>query len=170
MKAVGEIGLDFYHEDNDPKEVQVKAFKEQLLLAKELDLPVVIHSRDAFEDTLEVLDEMNFKDYPLVWHCFCGNKSQIDELNQRGFYISVPGSITYPANKEARADIIHIPTDKLLIETDCPFLSPQGWRGQRNEPALVALVAQKIAECRDIAIDELWTKCGDNARRFFRIS
>ncbi len=168
MKAVGEIGLDFYIE-NDSPEIQEKAFREQLALAKELDLPVVIHSREAFDATLAVLDDMDFANYPLVWHCFCGNKAQIDELNKRGWYISVPGAITYPANKEARADIIHIPADKLMIETDCPFLSPQGWRGQRNEPALVSLTAKVIAECRNVPLDDLWTQCGDNARRLFRI-
>ncbi len=168
MKAVGEIGLDFYI-NKATIEQQNKVFREQLQLAKECDLPVVVHSREAFDETIAVLDELHFKDYPLVWHCFCGNKAQIDELNKRGWYISVPGAITYPANKEARADIIHIPTDKLMIETDCPFLSPQGWRGQRNEPCLVALTAKVIAECRNVPLDELWTQCGDNARTLFRL-
>ncbi len=169
IKAFGEMGLDFYI-NKASHELQDKVFREQLALAKECDLPVIIHSREAFNETLAVLDDMNFKDYPLVWHCFCGNKAQIDELNARGWYISVPGAITYPANKEARADIIHIPSDKLMVETDCPFLSPQGWRGQRNEPSLTVITAKTIAECRQTPLDELWTTCGNNARKLFRIS
>ncbi len=179
FKAIGETGLDFYRppttthvdyqRDEAPKDMQIKVFREHLELARECDLPVVIHSRDAFDDTIKVLDDMNFKDYPLVWHCFCGVKEQIDILNARGWYISVPGAITYPANKQAREDLKYIPEDKLLIETDCPFLSPQGWRGKRNEPCLVSLTANVIAECRQEPLDALWTRCGDNARRIFNI-
>lgn len=170
MKAVGEIGLDFFKEENPPKEVQEKIFREQLLLAKEFNLPVVIHSRNAFYETLEILDDMNFKNYPLVWHCFCGNQSQINELNERDFYISVSSSITYPANKEARADLKYIPANRLLLETDCPFLSPQGWRGERNEPCLIAVSGKVIAENRQVPLDKMWTECGENAKEVFRLA
>lgn len=168
MKALGEIGLDFFKNTNPP-DLQEKVLREQLAIAKEYNLPVAIHSRNAFEDTIRILDDMDFKDHPLIWHCFCGNKAQIDIINERAWYISVPASIGYPSNREARADIIHIPSDKLLIETDCPFLSPQGWRGKRNEPSLVVLTAKTIAECRQVPLEELWTECGNNARRIYRI-
>ncbi len=168
FKAIGETGLDFYRNEV-PKDLQIKAFKEHLLLARECKLPVVIHSREAFDETVEILDELDFANYPLIWHCFCGVKAQIDILNERSWYISVPGAITYPANKQAREDVKYIPADKLLIETDCPFLSPQGWRGKRNEPCLVALTAKTIAECRNEDLEELWTRSGDNARRVFGV-
>ncbi len=179
FKAIGETGLDFYTpavinpenaRDDVPKDLQEKAFRAHLELARECNLPVVIHSRDAFDETVKILDEMNFAGYPLIWHCFCGVKEQIDILNARSWYISVPGAITYPANKQAREDLKYIPADKLLIETDCPFLSPQGWRGKRNEPCLVSLVAKTIAECREEALDDLWTRSGDNARKVFGIT
>ncbi len=168
FKAVGEIGLDYFRSEV-PKPLQEKAFRAQLALAKELNLPVVIHSREAFDDTIAILDDMEFQNYPLVWHCFCGERAQIEEFNKRDWYISVSGAITYPANKLARADLHYIPKDRLLIETDCPFLSPQGWRGQRNEPALVSLSASVIAEHRKVELSQMWTECGDNARRVFRL-
>ncbi len=168
FKAIGEIGLDYFKSEV-PKDIQEKAFRAQLALAKELNLPIVIHSRDAFEDTIKVLDDMDFASYPLIWHCFCGEKAQIEEFNKRDWYVSVSGAITYPANKQARADLKYIPAHRLLIETDCPFLSPQGWRGKRNEPALVALSAKVIAENREVDLHSMWTECGDNARRAFNL-
>lgn len=168
IKAIGEIGLDFYR-NTVPIEDQKRIFRAQLTLAKECALPIVIHSRDSFHETLAILDDMNFQNYPLVWHCFCGNKAQIEELNARDYYIAVSTSITYPANKEARADLHFIPENRILIETDCPFLSPQGWRGQRNEPCLSALSAETIALHRNIELAKLWTDCGENAKKLFRL-
>ncbi len=168
FKAVGETGLDYFKSEV-PKDEQENAFRKQLELARELNLPVVIHSREAFYETIQVLDDMNFQNYPLVWHCFCSNKEHIDAIISRGWYISVSGAITYPANKEARADLKYIPKDKLLVETDCPFLSPQGWRGERNEPCLTAISAKVIAEHREEDLAELWTQCGENAKKVFRL-
>ncbi len=168
MKAIGETGLDFFKNEVPPA-LQEQAFRDQLILAKECALPVVIHSRDAFSETVRILDDLDFSDYPLIWHCFCGIREQIDILNERGWYISVPGAITYPANKQEREDLKYIPADKLLIETDAPFLSPQGWRGKRNESCLVAVTAAKIAECREVPLATLWTQSGNNARKVFRL-
>lgn len=166
LRAVGEIGLDFYWDDC-PKELQYQAFLQQLDLARELERPVVIHCRNAEEETLALLEGRGFVDYPLLWHCFGGAPALARRIVRNGWHISIPGPVSYPANAALREAVAVIPDDRLLLETDSPYLSPVPWRGKRNEPAFTVLTVRQMAEARGVSPEELWQLCGDNARRFF---
>lgn len=166
IKAVGEIGLDF-HWDDCPKELQLQAFSRQMQLAKAMQKPVVIHCREAEFDCLTLLEAGGFADYPLLWHCFGGDASLARRIIRNGWHISIPGPVTYPANDALRKAVAEIPDDRLLLETDCPYLSPVPWRGTRNEPAYTVFTGRAVAEARGEAPDRLWQICGDNARKFF---
>lgn len=168
IKAVGEIGLD-YHWDDCPKELQLQAFAKQLEMAGRLGKPVVIHCREAEDDCLTFLEAGGFANYPLLWHCFGGNAVQAERIIRNGWHISIPGPVTFPANKDLREAVKLIPADKLLLETDCPYLSPVPWRGTRNEPAYTVFTARTMAAARDENADVLWLQCGANARRFFSL-
>lgn len=169
LKAVGEIGLDFYWKDCPPL-IQEEAFRLQLALAKEADRPVVIHSRDAAPECLRILEAEGFAGRPLLWHCFSGDAvERLDRILANGWHVSVPGPVTYPANHDLREAAARIPLERLLVETDCPYLSPLPWRGKPNEPALVAFTAEAVAKARGMDPAELWTACGQNALRFFGV-
>ena len=164
--AVGEIGLDYYWKDC-PKEIQLALFSRQLAIAKKKGKPVIIHCREAEEDCLMVLESQGFSSYPVLWHCFGGNVHLAQRLIRHGWMISVPGTISYPANSASREAIASIPDSQLLIETDCPYLSPNPWRGTRNEPAYTVFTAEVIAAQRHVDVGSLWKMCGENAKRFF---
>lgn len=168
IKAVGEIGLD-YHWDTCPKTLQRQAFAMQLEMAKNLKKPVVLHCRDAEADCITLLEAGGFKNYPLLWHCFGGDKSLAKKIIDNGWHISVPGSVTYPPNEATREAVAWIPGERLLLETDCPYLSPVPWRGVRNEPAFIVFTARLCARIRGEEPDVLWQKCGQNARDFFGV-
>ena len=169
LRAIGEIGLDFYWDDQ-PHDVQREAFRVQLALAKELEKPVVIHSRDAHDETIAMLEQEEFVDYPLLWHCFGGDKRLAMRIVANGWHVSIPGPVTFPKNDALRDALKVIPPEKLLLETDCPYLTPMPYRGKRNEPAYLAFTAQRVAEQLNVAATELWTLCGNNAKRFFDIT
>lgn len=167
LRAVGEIGLDF-HNNQAPHPVQEEVFRLQLNLARELDLPVVIHSRDAAAVTLRILEEEGFAGRAALWHCFSGDAvAHADRIMANGWHVSISGPVTYPANRELREAVAALPAGRLLIETDCPYLAPAPWRGKRNEPALAAFTAAAVAEARRMDPAELWTLCGAAMRRFF---
>ncbi len=166
LKAVGEIGLDYYW-DRVPAATQAEAFALQLDLAREVKRPVVIHSRDAEEDTIAILLEKGFRDYPLVWHCFGGNSELAKRILDQGWMISIPGPVTYKKNEELRQAVAEIPLDRMFVETDCPYLSPEPWRGKRNHPALMAFTAACIAEIKGLAPAVVWEACAKNAIEFF---
>ncbi len=166
LKGLGEIGLDFYW-DHSPHNDQKQAFREQLALAKEIDLPVIIHSRDATQETLDILDEMEFKDRPLLWHCFGGDRALTEIVLAKGWHISIPGTVTYPKNTALREAIPMIPLERMVLETDCPYLAPEPYRGKTNEPALMAFTAAETAKLIGVEPEELWTQCGKSAREFF---
>ncbi len=168
IKAIGEIGLDFFYKHSSPEEQQ-HAFQEQLDLAKQLDLPVVIHSRDAYEQTMDILLDMGFRNRPLLWHCFSQGPDQAGEIMSHGWKISVPGTVTYKKNIILRQAVEAIHPGHLLLETDCPFLAPEPYRGKENEPALLGFTALEIAEIKDMDLGELWLKCGQNCRDFFHV-
>ncbi len=168
LRAVGEIGLDFYWKDCPP-DVQIPVFIDQLRLARELKQPVVIHSRDAFPETVAILRDEGFHGYPLLWHCFGGTREQAQYLVDAGWHISVPGPVTFPANDGLRAALSVIPEDRLLTETDCPYLAPVPYRGKRNEPAFTVFTVNAMAGALGVPAAALWTRCGDNARCFFGI-
>lgn len=168
--AIGEIGFDYHYDDNPVQEVQEIVFRRQIRLAREAGLPIVIHSRDAMEDTVRVLkEERREGDYRGIFHCFSGSYEQSLICLKMGFHISVGGPLTYPNSRKLPRIIEKIPLDRLLLETDCPYLSPQPRRGKRNEPANVRFVAEKIAELRNIAPEEVAVKTTANALRLFRI-
>lgn len=175
LRAVGEIGLDYYWNDC-PKTVQRQIFQAQLALARRLDKPVVIHCRDAqnqtvaLHETLDTLEGEGFRDRPLLWHCFTADAQAAQRIISNGWYLSVPGPVTYPANTALREALRSLPGDRLLVETDAPYLAPREWRGQRNEPAFTVFTARCLAKERGEDPALLWRRCGDNARRFFGIS
>ncbi|MBB5143309.1 TatD DNase family protein [Desulfovibrio intestinalis] len=168
LKAVGEIGLDFYWDDC-PREVQYETFSTQLRLAREVERPVVIHCREAEEETLMVLESQGFKDYPLLWHCFGKGPDLAQRIIRNGWHISVPGPVTYKANEDLRQAVTVIPAARLMLETDAPYLAPLPWRGKRNEPAFTVFTARTVAETRGEEPEDLWRMCGQNARRFFGV-
>lgn len=163
--AIGEIGLDYFY-DHSPRETQLRHFTAQLDLAVELDLPVIIHDRDAHADTLGIIRRKR-GGLRGVLHCFSGDAAMARECIDMGFFLSVAGPVTYRKSEPLRAVVRDIPADRLLIETDAPYLSPQPWRGKRNEPAYVAETARCVAEIRGIPAGELDRLTEENTRRLF---
>lgn len=162
--AVGEIGLD-YHYDRSPRDVQRAVFREQLLIAKDNDLPVVVHCRDAVEDVWSVVQEL--QPPRLVIHCCTDAWSDVERFVERGDLLSFTGIATYPNAAVIRDTIRHCPLEQMMIETDAPYLAPVPHRGERNEPAFVAAVAACIATTQDIAIETVQRKTTANANQFF---
>ncbi len=165
--AVGEIGLDYYR-NYSPGDVQKKVFKRFMNIAAERELPVIIHNRDALKDIKEIIFKIPKKNLSGVMHCFSGDAESAKDLIEVGFYISFAGNITYPKFKNTDA-INSIPLERILIETDCPFLTPQPKRGQRNEPMNVRFVAEKIAQIKNITIEEVAKITTENAIKLFKI-
>ena len=164
VKAIGEIGLDYHYEDI-PRDVQQHAFRLQMALAEELELPVVIHEREAHGDALTIIDE-----YPSVkgvFHCFSGSPELANELVRRGWYIGFTGVVTFKNARKAVETAKSIPLNRILIETDCPYMAPEPYRGRRNDPSYVPLVAQKIAELRGLPAATVAQATWDNARKLF---
>ena len=167
--AIGEIGLDFYY-DNSPRDIQRKWFKEQLQLAKELGLPVVVHTRDAAKETYDILrDAAADGKLKVLMHCYSGSAEMAMDYVRLGFYIALGGAVTFKNARISREVASVVPLENLMIETDCPYMTPEPFRGKRNEPKLVSLVAEKIAEIKGITVEELAKATADNARSFFRI-
>lgn len=166
--ALGEMGLDFYR-DLSPRKKQRQAFEKQIELAKELGLPVVVHDRDAHEDILRILRRHAGK-IDCVMHCFSGDWRMAQECVDMGFQISIPGPVTYPNAKKLREVVRKIPLERLFVETDCPWLTPQFRRGKRNEPAYVRAVVEKVANLKNTSSEKVAMTTTENARRFFGIS
>lgn len=164
--AVGEIGLD-YHYDNSPRDVQRRVFARQLQLSVEINLPVVIHSRDAEEDTLGILGESGVTRG--VMHCFSGDREMAEQAMAKGFFISVAGPVTFRNAGKLQEVVSQIPDEYLLIETDAPYLSPEPYRGKRNEPSFIIETARKIAQLRGISLDDIKRITTLNAMRLFGI-
>ncbi len=168
--AWGEIGLD-YHYDNSPREVQREAFTKQLRMARERRLPVVIHTREAEADTLAILGE-EWKDSRLggIIHCFSGTRAFAEAAIGLGFLISFSGVVTFKKAEDLRDTARHLPLERILIETDSPFLAPVPYRGKRNEPAYVVETARCLAEARGIELDEFARVTSENFKRLFRLA
>lgn len=169
----GEIGLDYYY-DNSPRDVQQRVFRRQLQLALKRQLPVIIHTRDAEDDTISILRE----DWAIlggakiggIIHCFTGTQKLADAAIEMGFHISFSGVLTFKTAEELRLVARSVPMEKLLIETDCPFLAPVPHRGRRNEPAFVIETAKKLAELKLSSLEEIASVTSDNFRRLFNLS
>ena len=164
----GEIGLD-YAKLYAPKERQIAIFQQQVMLAKELELPVIIHDRDAHEDTLAIL--LQHAPYPRggILHCFSGDLDFAQKIIELGFYISIPGIVTFKNARSLREVATKIPLETMLLETDGPFLAPVPFRGKRNEPAYLRHTAEKVAELRQISLPELASVTSANARNIFSL-
>ncbi|MDQ0233364.1 TatD family hydrolase [Metabacillus malikii] len=167
--AIGEMGLD-YHWDKSPKDVQKEVFRKQIQLAKEVNLPIIIHNRDATEDVVQILREEQASVVGGVMHCFTGSLEIAKQCMEMNFYISFGGPVTFKNAKKPKEVVKDIPMDSLLIETDCPYLTPHPFRGKRNEPSYVKYVAEQIAEIKGITFEEVALKTSDNAMKFFGIT
>ncbi|MCA1042400.1 TatD family hydrolase [Bacillus infantis] len=167
--AIGEMGLD-YHWDKSPKDVQKDVFRRQIRLAKKVKLPIVIHNRDATADVVEILREEGAGEIGGIMHCYSGSVEVAKECLDMNFYISLGGPVTFKNAKKPKEVAEAVPLEKLLIETDCPYLAPHPYRGKRNEPAYVKLVAEQIAELKGLAYEEVAEATTENAKRLFGIS
>lgn len=167
--AYGEIGLD-YVKEYSPRAMQQEHFARQVDLARELSLPLIIHDREAHVDTLAVLRAAPSLAAGGVMHCFSGDAAFAEEVLALGFYISIPGVVTFPKAQVMREAVRQVPLDRLLLETDGPFLAPAPWRGKRNEPALMLHTAIKVAELKGVSLAELALATTANAERLFRLT
>ncbi len=166
--AIGEIGLDYYW-DKSPKEIQKEAFRKQLKLAKKVSLPVIIHNRDAHDDIVKILKEEEASTVGGIMHCFSGSLETAKECIKMNFYISLGGPVTFKNSKRPKEIAREIPLEKLLIETDCPYLAPHPYRGKRNEPAFVKLVAEEIAFLKGVSYEEVARVTTANAKKVFNV-
>lgn len=165
--AIGEIGLDYYY-DNSPREKQKEVFRKQLEIAKKRKLPVIIHTRDSMGDTYDILSE--FKgDVIGVMHCYTGSLEMAKRFMALGYYISISGAVTFKNAVNVREMAKNIPLDFLMVETDSPYLTPEPNRGKRNEPKYVRFVAEKLAELKEIEVNDLIYNTNSNARNLFSI-
>ena len=166
IKAIGEIGLDYHYEDI-PREIQQKAFRMQMELARELDLPVIVHERDAHEDGMKIVDE--FPEVKGVFHCYSGSAEMAKELVKRGWYIGFTGVLTFKNARKAIEVASSIPLDRIVIETDCPYMSPEPFRGKRNDPGKIYRMAEKLAEIRGLTVEEIHNITLENGKKLYRI-
>ncbi len=166
--AIGEIGLD-YHYNDISKEGQQAGYIKQIALARELNMPIVIHERDACRDNLEILKSENVRDMKAVMHCFSGSVETLKIILNMGLYISLGGVVTFKNAAKTLEVAKYVPLDRLMLETDAPYLAPTPYRGKRNDSTLMHLTAEKIAELRGISFEEVAMATTENARRFFGI-
>ena len=166
IKAIGEIGLDYHYEDI-PREIQLKAFRMQMELARELNLPAIVHERDAHEDGMKVVDE--FPEVTGVFHCYSGSAEMAKELVKKGWYIGFTGVLTFKNARKAIEVASSIPLDRIVLETDCPYMSPEPFRGKRNDPGKLYRMAEKLAEIRGLTVEEIHAITTENGKRLYRI-
>ncbi len=167
--ALGEMGLDYYW-DKSPKDVQKDVFRKQIRLAKKVKLPIIIHNREATADIMEILKEEGAEEVGGIMHCFSGSPETAKECIKMNFYISLGGPVTFKNAKKPKEVAEEVPLDMLLIETDCPYLTPHPYRGKRNEPAYVKLVAEQIAEIKGLTYEEVAQATQRNAKKVFNMN
>ncbi|MBS7298446.1 MAG: TatD family hydrolase [Eubacteriales bacterium] len=168
IKAIGEIGLDYYYDDV-PRDVQKKWFARQIELAKEVKMPIVVHDRDAHQDTVDIMRSSSAKDVGGVLHCFSGSCDMARDILDMGFYIAFGGTLTFKNARRAVEAAEYVPIDRILIETDSPYLAPVPERGKRNDSTLVKYVAEKLAEIKGIDAAEVERITFENAKKLFNI-
>ena len=166
IKAIGEIGLDYYYEDI-PREIQQKAFRMQMQLAKELDMPVIVHEREAHDDGMRIVKE--FPGVTGVFHCYSGSAEMARQLVNLGWYIGFTGVLTFKNARKAVEVASSIPLDRIVLETDCPYMAPEPFRGKRNDPGYLYRMAERLAEIRGITVEEAAQATTENAKRLYRI-
>lgn len=166
--AIGEIGLDYYYDDV-AKDVQKYWFDRQLTLAEEVGLPVIIHDRDAHGDCIDILSRHNINAIGGIMHCYSGSAEMAQELLPQGFYFGFGGTLTFKNAKKVRLAAEAIPIERILLETDCPYLAPEGFRGQRNSSLYMHLVAEKLAEIKGLSVADVERITTDNAKKIYKI-
>ena len=166
IKAIGEIGLDYHYEDI-PRELQKAAFRAQMKLAQELKLPVIVHEREAHADAMEILDE--FPEVTGVFHCYSGSGEMAKELVRRGWYIGFTGVLTFKNAKKALEVAQLLPHDRLVLETDCPYMAPEPFRGKRNHPGYLYRMAEKLAEIWQLPVEQVHSITLENGKRLYHI-
>ena len=166
VKAIGEIGLDYHYEDI-PRDIQKAAFRAQMALAAELDLPVIVHERDAHEDGMKIVEE--FPTVKGVFHCYSGSAEMAKWLIARGWYIGFTGVLTFKNARKAIEVASAIPLDRLVLETDCPYMAPEPFRGKRNDPGKLYRMAERLAQIRGMTVEEIHTITTENGKRLYRM-
>ena len=166
IKAIGEIGLDYHYEDI-PREIQLKAFRSQMALARELNLPVIVHEREAHEDGMAVVRD--FPEVTGVFHCYSGSAEMARQLVDRGWYIGFTGVLTFKNARKAVEVASSIPLERIVLETDCPYMAPEPFRGRRNDPGKLYRMAEKLAEIRGLPVEEVQAITVENGRKLYRI-
>ena len=166
IKAIGEIGLDYHYEDI-PRDLQKKAFRMQLELARELRLPVIVHERDAHEDGMKMVED--FPEVTGVFHCYSGSLEMAKWLINRGWYIGFTGVLTFKNARKALEVAGNIPLERIVLETDCPYMSPEPFRGKRNDPGKLYRMAERLAELRGLTVEEIHAITTENGKRLYRI-
>lgn len=166
--AIGEMGLD-YHWDKSPKDIQKEVFRKQIQLAKKVQLPIIIHNREATEDIIEILQEEDAQAVGGIMHCYNDSVEYVQACLDMNFYISLGGPVTFKNAPLPKEVAVQVPGDRLLVETDAPFLAPHPNRGKRNEPAYVKLVAEEIADLRGVSLEELSKLTTQNAFSLFKL-
>ena len=164
IKAIGEIGLDYHYEDI-PREIQLKAFRMQMELARELNLPAIVHEREAHDDGMKVVHE--FPEVAGVFHCYSGSAEMARQLVELGWYIGFTGVLTFKNARKALEVAASIPLDRIVLETDCPYLSPEPFRGKRNDPGKLYRMAEKLAELRGLTVEEVHRITTENGKRLY---
>ena len=166
VKAIGEIGLDYHYEDI-PRDIQLKAFRAQMELARELGLPVIVHERDAHEDGMAVVRD--FPEVTGVFHCYSGSAEMARQLVDRGWYIGFTGVLTFKNARKAIEVASSIPLERIVLETDCPYMAPEPFRGRRNDPGKLYRMAEKLAEIRGLSVEEVQAITVENGKQLYRI-
>ncbi len=167
VAAIGEIGLDYYY-DHSPRDMQKYWFRKQIQLAKQLNLPVIIHDRDAHADSLSIVMDEDISDIGGVFHCYSGSWEMAQKLIDMGIYISIAGPVTFKNAKKTVEVVKNLPIDKMLIETDAPYLTPVPFRGERNDSVYMRFTAEKIAEIKGIPLEEVAHHTLENAKKLFK--
>ena len=166
VKAIGEIGLDYHYEDI-PRGIQQKAFRLQMELARELDLPVIVHEREAHEDGMAIVRE--FPQVKGVFHCYSGSAEMARQLVDKGWYIGFTGVLTFKNARKAVETAASIPLERIVLETDCPYMAPEPFRGKRNDPGKLYRMAEKLAEIRGLSVEEIHAITVENGKKLYRI-
>lgn len=166
VKAIGEIGVDYYYE-TIPREIQLRAFRMQMELARETGLPVIIHERDAHDDGMRMIKE--FPDVTGVFHCYSGSAEMARQLVKMGWYIGFTGVLTFKNARKAVETAQSIPLERIVLETDCPFMAPEPFRGKRNHPGYLYRMAERLAELRELPVEEIHRITTENGKRLYHI-
>lgn len=167
--AIGEIGLD-YHYENPTKDIQKKWFIEQIALAKKVKKPIIVHSRESCQDTIDIMKQENAKSVGGIVHCYSYTKETVKDFLDMGFYFGIGGVITFKNAKKLVEAVEYIPMDKLLLETDSPYLAPEPYRGKRNDSTNIPFIAEKIAQIKGISTEQVIDKTNENARKILNIN